>query len=256
MSNHAFQALAKAVQAAKADDVTVRTGTLTTGGADSTSVFVALDNDPSATPVAAIPLTTSASVGDRVVLLAYPPRGLLVLGRLDSSDAVLRARNVFVSGSWNLVTSTSYGTNVQMPGFTFPYPPSGTGIVYIRSSIQWTGGALASGDGVCFSFNVRDNTADNVGSPGTIRTASSDDRALICRLFAGAGAGNTATSSSPQPANGAPGFTEYFGSAAILLTGLPTNGTGFLEPQTRTISAPAGPFWAASRTEYIFVPQP
>jgi hypothetical protein len=242
--------LINAIQNNADQDVVIRTGVTLSASSGSGTISVALDNDPSQTPCTAISTGYNAiQVGTRVLLVAYPTRGLAVIGVIGNPPNPLTASNQFQSASYNLVTSTSYSTNSNMAGFPFSYPPSGRVMVYIRSSIQWTSGTLAVGDGVCFSFNIRDSIVT-----GAVQLATSDDRALICRLYAGAsGAG---PSGATAAALGAPNFTEYFGSVAILLTGLPTTGTGYLQPMTRTLSAPAGPFWAASRTEYIVVPQP
>ncbi len=62
--------------------VTVRTGTVVSTGAPLDQTLVALDNDPSATPVEARALNFPLTKGMRVACLAYPPRGLIVLGAL------------------------------------------------------------------------------------------------------------------------------------------------------------------------------
>lgn len=227
----------------------IRTG-VTLSTASGGNISVALDNDPTGTSVTAISTGYNAiQVGTRVLLVAYPTRGLAVLGVIGSPPNPLTASNQFQAAAYNLVTSTSYSTNANMAGFPFAYPPSGRVMVYIRSAISWTSGTLAVGDGVAFSFNILNTTVT-----GAVQLAVSDDRALICRLYAGAS--GTAPSAATAAALGAPNFTEYFGSVAILLTGLPTNGVGYMQPMTRTLSAPAGPFWQAQRTEYIVVPQP
>lgn len=242
--------LINAIQGNADQDVNIRTGvTLSTSSGNGT-ISVALDNDPTQTPVTALATGYNAiQIGTRVLMVAYPPRGLAIVGVIGNPPNPLTASNQFQAAAYNLVTSTSYSTNSNMAGFPFTYPPSGRVMVYIRSAIQWTSGTLAVGDGVAFSFNLL-----NTGLTGAVQLAAADDRALICRLYAGAS--GTGPSGATAAALGAPNFTEYFGSVAILLTGLHTNGTGYLQPMTRTLSAPAGPFWQAQRTEYIVVPQP
>lgn len=74
---------AKAIRKVADTVPTVRTGTVTTNLAAPDQTYVALDNDPTGTPVRAVALDGIYEAGTRVGLAAYPPRGLMILGRMD-----------------------------------------------------------------------------------------------------------------------------------------------------------------------------
>lgn len=62
------------------DIVTVRTGTVVSDYAPATQTLVTLDNDPEQASVQAIATNGSMPSGTRVWMIAYPPRGLAVVG--------------------------------------------------------------------------------------------------------------------------------------------------------------------------------
>lgn len=74
--------IAKRITSVASDIVTVRTATVVSDGAAPKDTLVALDNDPAQTPINALGLNFSLDKGTRVVCLAYPPRGLIVLGAI------------------------------------------------------------------------------------------------------------------------------------------------------------------------------
>jgi hypothetical protein len=75
--------ISKKIRDVASDIVTVRTGTVVTNYAGLPKSRVILDNDPSGTPVAAQGLSNTLPDGTRVMCLAYPPRGLAILGAMD-----------------------------------------------------------------------------------------------------------------------------------------------------------------------------
>lgn len=88
---------AKAIRAVSESVPTIRTGTVTTDYGDpNTGTYVSLDNDPTSTPVRALSGQYLAA-GTRVLLAAYPPRGLAILNTLST-----RAPQ---GGAWQFITS-------------------------------------------------------------------------------------------------------------------------------------------------------
>ena len=64
------------------DIVTVRTGTVVSDYASMTSTLVTLDNDGDAAQVQALCLTQPLPMNTRVMMVAYPPRGLVIIGTM------------------------------------------------------------------------------------------------------------------------------------------------------------------------------
>lgn len=83
---------AQAIIEVKGSVPVIRTGTVTSDLADSISTYVVLDNDPTATPVRALSAAGVFEQTTRVAMLAYPPRGLIIIGRLDGDAAFERLR--------------------------------------------------------------------------------------------------------------------------------------------------------------------
>lgn len=85
-SKGALPEIAKRISSVASDIVTVRTATVFTDSVAPAQTEVVLDNDPSQTPINALGLNFSLAKGTRVVCLAYPPRGLVVLGAIADSS--------------------------------------------------------------------------------------------------------------------------------------------------------------------------
>jgi len=68
------------------DIVTVRTGTVVSDYAPMSQTLVVLDNDPDSTTVSALALNGPLQSGARVMMIAYPPRGLVVVGTMDTAE--------------------------------------------------------------------------------------------------------------------------------------------------------------------------
>lgn len=79
-------AIGKAIQGVNDKTVTVRTGTVVSNRAPLENTQVVLDNDLSETAVTAMGTGAPYPIGTRVALLAYPPRGLLVIGGVTDDD--------------------------------------------------------------------------------------------------------------------------------------------------------------------------
>jgi hypothetical protein len=65
-----------------------RTGTIASNGVAASSTRVVLDNDDSGQPVAALSVAGPLAAGVRVSCLAYPPKGLVVLGPLGATASL------------------------------------------------------------------------------------------------------------------------------------------------------------------------
>lgn len=78
-------AYAKAIRDTQASVPVIRLGTIVTNLASpSTGTYATLDNDPTSVAVKVLSLTGPLPVDTRVALIAYPPNGLIVIGRQDA----------------------------------------------------------------------------------------------------------------------------------------------------------------------------
>lgn len=82
-NNGALPQIAKRITSVASDIATVRLGTVASNMVQLNETMVILDNDPSRTPINAMGVGSPLPAGSRVACLAYPPRGLLVLGVLE-----------------------------------------------------------------------------------------------------------------------------------------------------------------------------
>lgn len=235
----------KAIQGVKASVPVVRTGTCQSSANPVTgAVTVSLDNDPQNTPVTAISAADLLGVGVRVVLLAYPPQGLLVVGRLDSNGAftsltttgsiaagsgitagggitvggflvanagilstAMRATAGFDAAGFS-VFSTSFITSVAA-AFTFPFPPSGT--IVVSTSANHVTNTLA-GERALLTPQVRVTNAAGAIVHGSQESEAGEWASATAGLNGGL-------------------------SRTIIMTGLPTSGTGYIEPCGRSTNA-------------------
>lgn len=80
-------AYAQAIRETAASVPTVRLGTVLSNLSSPEQTVVKLDSDQSQTPITAISACGILPTGTRVAMMAYPPRGLLIVGRLDGEAA-------------------------------------------------------------------------------------------------------------------------------------------------------------------------
>lgn len=133
---------AKAIRSVAASVPTLRTGTVTTDYGDpNTGTYVSLDNDPTSQPVRAVTGQYLAA-GTRVLLAAYPPRGLAII-------EVLSARAP-QGGKWQFIL-----TGAAQP-FAESLVPAGTKA--LRFLLQAGGGG---------SGGMAATTAPTAGNVGT-----------------------------------------------------------------------------------------
>lgn len=78
--NSGLRVVTSKINEVASDIVTVRTGTVISDNAAITATIVTLDNDPSATAVQALCLSGPLPAQTRVMMLAYPDRGLVIIG--------------------------------------------------------------------------------------------------------------------------------------------------------------------------------
>lgn len=90
------------------DIVTVRTGTVVSDYESMSQTLVTLDNDPEQASVQAMALNGALPSGARVLLIAYPPRGLVIVGTM--------AQVAAPSESWQ--TLTGGPTSIPLPSIT------------------------------------------------------------------------------------------------------------------------------------------
>lgn len=125
-NNPALDQIAKALQAQDATTIDVRTGTALSGTNRTTGVItVALDNDPGGTPVSAICVAGLVPTGARVFMLAYPPRGLAVIGQIGGVPGLQFAESHdFTNQASYTLAAATLGTPAV--GFVFTAPASGS----------------------------------------------------------------------------------------------------------------------------------
>lgn len=202
-SKGALPEIAKRISSVASDITTVRTATVATDGVPPAQTQVVLDNDPSRTPINAMGLNSLLPKGTRVACLAYPPRGLLVLGVLEEPaplaslfyaatttpvvipDPGFAYRNATVEleaigggGAGGGATTTAAGqSSVGTGGSAGMWVRS----VYRASELVWPltiqGGAAGLG------------TAGGNGGVGGYSEITDDDGTLILQAGPGAGGG-------------------------------------------------------------------
>lgn len=82
--NSGLRVITNKIKTVASDIVTVRTGTVASNYAAMSATIVTLDNDPDQTQVQALALGGPLPSGTRVMMIAYPPRGLAIIGTLTS----------------------------------------------------------------------------------------------------------------------------------------------------------------------------
>lgn len=139
MLDQQTQQIAKAIQNVQDQAIAVRTGTALSGTDRVSGVItVQLDNDPAGTPVSAVSVGGLIQLGARVMMLAYPPRGLVVIGQIGGTP------NLQVMSSVSYANQASYTSNVPTlgasnVGFTFVAPLSGSVLLEVAPSIDVLG---------------------------------------------------------------------------------------------------------------------
>lgn len=177
--------------------ITVRTGT-TLSGTNRVSgvVSVSLDNDPAGTPVSAVSTAGLLQIGARVVMLAYPPTGLVVIGQIGGVPnlQVYESHDFTNQASFSSVTASLGSPTV---GFVFTAPASGSILLDISTTVDVNGppasGTAQGARARCFG-QVRLGAV--VGSGSLFWDGDSDKGPLI--VFE-----NQRTTGSTQAARGA-----------------------------------------------------
>lgn len=175
----AMRNIAKAIAKAKDGTIVVRTGACLSGTQRSSGVVtVALDNDPASTPVSAISVAGPVQVGARVALLAYPPRGLLVLGQIGGLPALqfLESHDYTDQTTYTSATATLGSPTV---GFTFTAPASGSILLEVSPVFELAGtnnGTVLGARGHIFA-QVR--TGNVIGSGTLFQDGDADKGPLV-----------------------------------------------------------------------------
>jgi hypothetical protein len=87
--------------------VTVRTGTVVSNLVATDKTQVILDNDPTGAVVQALNLAGPLAKDTRVVCIAYPLRGLVVVGPLDATKSLATLTSNVATNTSNVATNTS-----------------------------------------------------------------------------------------------------------------------------------------------------
>lgn len=276
-----LEQIAKAIQAQAATTIVVRTGTALSGINRTTgAITVALDNDPNGKPVSAISVATGLiQPGDRVFMLAYPPRGLVVIGKpggnaqFDSLTAVnetvsnlitigsLAGAHVFINSNqiWamnagvgaDLVLNFSSSGNVRVGDGTV----TGAGLQAVRltptDGFDATGFALASTSFVtsataAFTFQFPPSGTLLVHYSALANNSVAAQRAVMTiqiRQTNVAGVPLHAFQESESAsATSAVGGQLNTIARTLLITGMPTSGVGYIEPCGRAAASGTAQF--------------
>lgn len=78
--NSGLRVITNKIKTVASDIVTIRTGTVVSDYAAMSQTIVTLDNDPDQTQVQAQSLWQALPAGTRVQMIAFPPRGLVIIG--------------------------------------------------------------------------------------------------------------------------------------------------------------------------------
>jgi hypothetical protein len=204
------------------DIVTVRTGTVISDNAAMTQTVVTLDNDPDSAQVQALCLNGPLPEQTRVMLLAYPPRGLVVVGTLNTdvvtanTAAAIAASNALIfplgTGAWTDWTPTvTQSGAVTRNILRAKYTKIGR-IVHIMGNVSITGPGTAANQVVIGGLPVLASTSgfQRIGVAGLFDSSANDDFTGILRF---ANTNNTLNMLSTR-ANGTLGSTSFTAALA------------------------------------------
>lgn len=210
----ALTQIAGAIRDVAAATINVRTGTALSDADRATGVIsVSLDNDPSGTPVSAVSVAGLIKAGARVLMLAYPPRGLVVIGQIGGvPDLQFLESHDFT----NLTPYTSASATMGLPvvGFSFVAPDSGTILLEVSPAMDVAGMNTTTNIGARARVFAQVRSDGVVGS-GTLVWDGDGDRGPLV-IFENQKAGGTlpgtvaraAVSSGNAPVSGlTPGLT-------------------------------------------------
>lgn len=167
MNNDQMTQIAKALQTQASTTINVRTGVARSDADRVTGVIsVALDNDPAATAVSAVSVAGLVKAGARVLMLAYPPRGLVVIGQIGGVPNLqfLESHDYTNLATYALATATLGATTV---GFTFTAPDSGSVLLEVSPSMDLTGMNTGTGIGARARVFARVYVGTTIGQ-GTV----------------------------------------------------------------------------------------
>lgn len=186
------------------DIVTVRTGTVISDFAAMTSTIVVLDNDPDGAQVQALALSGPLPTQTRVMMLAYPARGLVIVGSMAAVPPMISGAAPF----------TYYGGT---DSFT------ATQAAPFRSLLFRVGAGGGAGGGAP-ATTASNSSGGGGGGGGGYAERLIDVSACVFPLAITVGAGGTAASGGTG-GNGAPStIIDNNGAGTTLLAA--TAGTG------------------------------
>lgn len=184
--------LINAIQGVGDQTIVIRSGT-TLSGTNSLSglVSVALDNDPTSTPVSATSVSGSLQIGARVAMLAYPPRGLIILGQIGGAPALQTLQNQDFSNQALQSTITAV-TGSPIVGFAFKAPASGSILLEVSTLMDVSGMNTTSNVGPKARVFAQVRAGSTVGSGTLVWNGDTGAGPLI--LFEGQKPTGTVTS--------------------------------------------------------------
>lgn len=200
--NHALSQIAKALQTQAATTIDVRTGTTLSGtNSDTGVVTVTLDNDPLSRPVSAISVAGVVQIGSRILMLAYPPRGLVVLGQIGGTPGLQYLEgHDYTDQATQTTTTAVLGTPAV--GFTFKAPTSGEILLEVSSVFDTAGMNIATTIGARARIFGQVRTGATIGAGTLIWNGDGDQGPLILFENQKAGGGTPGTVASASMSSG------------------------------------------------------
>lgn len=169
--------------------VTVRTGTVVSDYASMTQTMVTLDNDPDQSTVQALALNGPLPSGARVMMVAYPPRGLAIIGAFTEVFEPVMAPGDIIE----ILTSRSFAASEVAGASLIKVTCIGGG---------GAGGGTATTAGGSSAFG-------SGGSSGGLAIALLNVSALTFPITATVGAGGTGVNGGSGNAGAATTFATY-----------------------------------------------
>jgi hypothetical protein len=221
MDRQSLSLVGKSIKNVAAQVIRPMTATVATSMAAWNATGVVLDSDPSERQVIAVSLIGPLPSGSRVFCLAYPPRGLVVIGLLGfdaPSSAVFTSAGTF---TWavpsNLLGVTaeiqaggggSGGASATLAGNTSP-SAGGQGGGYSRA---WIPRALLGAELTLIvpAGGAAGAAGNNAGGAGGDAFLSSPT-ALLLSATGGAGGAGAASGTTPATSNGGTGAQTFAG---------------------------------------------
>lgn len=201
------------------DIVTVRTGTVISDFAAMTSTIVVLDNDPDGAQVQALALSGPLPTQTRVMMVAYPPRGLAIVGTMAAVPPMISGATMF----------TFYGNDTLTAAQAAPF----------RSLLFRVGAGGGAGGGAP-ATTLNNSSGGGGGGGGGYAERMLPTSGLIFPLAVTVGGGGTGVSGGTGNNGGTSSVIDNNGAGTTLCSASGGSGGGTLANGNALGAAAAG----------------